>query len=492
MKSYLPILILLLIFTHTGFCQSNKITFSLPEVLSRGLSIAIDLKLQTSQREMAQMENNLFDERQKPNFFLNGVVPNISRAIESRPLPDGRDAFVNRSTMYNSIGFAADYRLPGNYGTFTADTRIQRLDILRTNTLPYSRNYFFTPIKIGYQYTPFQFDERNWEKEQLRIFSTEMTLEKSNIREQVVLQIVTLYCQAFESQRSLEILSEAIINNDSLYQIQSRLFDIGIVNKIEILRLEAEKKRLLENKLELESVRTGRLIQLNEFLGLSETNLIQVSLEEPSLPLPDELTLLQVYTAFDQNSHFNYQNYAILRDAESEIERINQNKDYSIALSASAGANNSSGDIGMLLTGIQDQENLGITFSVPLNGYKERRISGAIAKEQYDQRSLSIELEKEDIKRELSSLQANYVLLQKRLTNLTERIAKSKEIYSLSKREYLNGLVTLTDLNAATRQLIDDTNNENLIKLQLMKTYCLIRSICLYDFLSNNSLVKAI
>ena len=84
---------------------AQKDTFYLDykEAIHLVLANSMDLKLAKSQL----LENKYAQEQYalslKPSVNLDAITPNLSRSIEARPLPDGRDAFVNRSTMYNSI-----------------------------------------------------------------------------------------------------------------------------------------------------------------------------------------------------------------------------------------------------------------------------------------------------------------------------------------------------------------------------------------------------
>ncbi|GLR17869.1 TolC family protein [Portibacter lacus] len=489
MKTFLASF-LFLISSIILYSQEDTLRISLVEALDKGLSNALEIKAHDLKITEGELNLLKFNESLKPNFYLDGILPNLSRAIESRPLPDGRDAFVNRSTMYNSIGISADYELPGNFGKLTAVSSIQRLDILRTQTLPYSRNYFFTPFKLGYQYSPFQFDETKWERERINILSEKLTLEKSHVREQIISEIIEKYCSTFELQQELEILLEAAENNDRLTQIQSRLYDLGAIGKIEILRLELEKKILTENIEELKSSLTINMIALNEFIQIQAFDNRAIQLMKPNIDLPSDMNTIEVKDAFANNTYFNYKNYALQKDLEAEINRIDQTKDISLSISASGGANNTNTDIDQLLIGMQDQENLGISFSIPLNGYKERKINLEIAKEQYVQQEIIFAQERQDVEMDLESLVTTFNNLKTRLNYVEDRLKQSEEIYLLSQREYLAGAVTLTDLNDARSQMINDSSNQVSLNLDLIITYFKIRSICLFDFVSNTMLVQ--
>jgi hypothetical protein len=109
---------------HMG--QQKEGFFHLDEILQLALVNAPELKLSNSDLRESQLSLKSLQERFKPQVFLNGTLPGLSRSIEPIALPDGRDAFVNRSSMFNRLGLRVSYQLESTGGTIFAESNLDR------------------------------------------------------------------------------------------------------------------------------------------------------------------------------------------------------------------------------------------------------------------------------------------------------------------------------------------------------------------------------
>lgn len=454
------------------------------------LSIRNDVSLDI---QNLQIENNTLEEENRrvenrPKIAFNASLPNLSRSIEARPLPDGRDAFVNRSTMYNRIGFNFEYEIPNSNSVLYGSSTLERLDILRTNTLPYSRNYFFTPIRIGFEHSFFRFNEFQWEKESIRLLNQKLTLEKAYKREIIINEVIQLYLNSYQLQEQMGIVRQTIIDTDSIYKINEKLYDIGLIGKIELLRLTQEQSRLSDQIFDLSARFTELMISMNKYLQIAEGSLNEIVLASPDLEIPDALLYEMVNRSFQNNEYIKQKQLLTLRNYETELQRVIQNRDMRISISASAGANNADPDFDRLLVGMQDQEGLGVSLNIPLTGSRSRIIEQEITMNELEMMKLEQERENLFSTNHLQALVSNYNQLKVQLENIIDRKATSEQIYDLSVTEYLNGTLSLTDLFNAKNNLTDFELRSNTVLNLLFNTYYEIRAICMYDFVEGKEL----
>ncbi|NJL76642.1 MAG: hypothetical protein HC892_18115 [Saprospiraceae bacterium] len=116
----------------------------------------------------------------KPKLtFSASPLPFFNRAIDVITLPDGRDAFVQRSLMRNALSVELQQYVSWTGGTIYANSALQRIDIFGNIK---QRSYFSAPISFGFIQPIFRFDPIAWNKklfpiildESQRIYKEEM------------------------------------------------------------------------------------------------------------------------------------------------------------------------------------------------------------------------------------------------------------------------------------------------------------------------------
>ena len=483
-KYFLFIGILLVAFSSA---QSQVRLFELDEILELAVANAFEIKTSKSLLKENVFQLALQKEERKPQVMLNATLPNLSRSIESRPLPDGRDAFVNRSTMYNNVNVQMDYQLTKTGGTIYARSSLDRLDILKTDQHAHSQNYFYTPISLGFHQPFFEFNELKWRKERNNLLNKELTMQQFSIREDVIQRALLKYINAFQAQLNLDLAKQKVNESDSLLQIKQRLFDIGKANKIEMLSLELElarnKQRLEETQLDWEKYR----IELCDYIGLNRK--ILKGLHPPP---PIQNTIIDLEKALDltlNNVFQQAQFHRRLRESEIEVEKVEKNKGILFDINASLGLNKSSERLNNLVQNLENQQTISLGISIPLTGVRSRRINRDIASEQLFREQMKIQQEKIDLARTVVMDVKSYTLLQKNIDLNKKAMAFSLEIYQLTSQQYLLGNHTITELNIARTR-----RDQELLKyyssiLDAILKYYEIRQSCLYDFVGNHSLI---
>jgi outer membrane protein len=480
-------LMVMIIQSHFIWGQQKEGFFHLDEILQLALVNAPELKLSNSDLRESQLSLKSLQERFKPQVFLNGTLPGLSRSIEPIALPDGRDAFVNRSSMFNRLGLRVSYQLESTGGTIFAESNLDRLDILQTDQLDYSRNYFATPISLGIEQPLFQFNEVRWQKEELTLLNRELTAQQFMIREEVLQNAITLYSTVFVTQLELELAAQKLVETDSLLLIKQRLFDLGQATKVEILRLELElaynQQRLEQAEVDWEAQRQ----ELCDYLELDHTELKGLYPPPPEQSVninPEKARELAMSNAY-LLARFDLR----LRTVQTAIERAEKERGIIFNVRATVGLNNSTDRLEEILQNMSDRQTISLGFTVPLTAAGNRQINREIAQEQLFQEMTDIEVERREITRTVTQDVATYQLLNKNIA-LNERAMKvAQEILDLSRRQYLSGSISFTELNVLTIERDQALLEYYRSILQANLKYHEIRRNCLYDFKTGKSLV---
>lgn len=486
-------LLLFILAVSFNLCHSQYTVITLNEAIEISLQNALELQeidLQLTDNELAEI---LRREQLKPTLAFSAALPSLSRSIEARALPDGRDAFVNRSTMYNRMGLNFEYTVPSTNSVIFGSSSIERLDILRTNSLPYSRNYFFTPLRVGIEHSFFRFNENQWNKEKIQLQNKTLILDKAYRREIIITEVIQLYLEGYQLQQEIGITDKTIFDTDSIYEINKKLYDIGVIGKIELLRLDQEKSRLNDLITDLQGRFRQQMIALNKYLQFeSPSEIYNMKLEEPFRQLPDALVMESVVNIFLQNDYVRHLNFETLRNYETELERTIQSRDIRISFSASAGANNADSELSRLIAGMQDQESLGLSLYVPLTSAKTRKTEQEIALNNLQRAKLEQRKERLISENNVQRLVDSYNQYQIQIQQIQERKKNAQQIYDLAVTEYLNGTLSLSDLFISNNNLTSYELSYNNLLSALLNTYFEIRAICMYDFVEDKSLIMSI
>ncbi|HMQ88790.1 MAG TPA: TolC family protein [Flavilitoribacter sp.] len=458
----------------------DTLVLHLEGVLTLAIEQSIELKIaqsETTEQDAAFQNANL---EFRPQLFFNGTFPNLNRSIESRPLPNGSDAFVNRATMYNGLGFNLNYHLEKIGGLFSLGTSIERLDVFKSDQSDYQRTYFANLFNVNYIQPFFTFNERRWQKERLSLLNLEFKQRYARKREEIIIQAISYFKNCFLSYERLRLARRQIVETDTLLAIKKRLFDIGKSTRTEILRLNLNQRNNEQNeRTELYNWKQAQL-ELIDFLGLDRNKVIL--LIEPGSFQTTNISIDQAMYLAVNNNHIKAAQKRMLREAESNLERARKDKDIRLDLNLSLGLNNSANNLDDLWNPILDREIFSASIKLPVTGWQKYKLRQQIAEEQIEQVTLQQDKERINLSQEAFKLVSNFEFLKLSLVNIEERRKGANEILQVISQQFLQGQASYTDFNVALREREQITLEYFNTLLAIIEQYYQIRSLCMYDF----------
>ncbi len=485
MKNKVQIVSLFVLLAIKSYGQ-DTMHLDLEDVLAMAVSEAIDLKIASSQATEQDYAFQRADLRFKPQLYFEATLPNLNRSIESRPLPDGTDAFVNRSTMYNGIGLDLNYQLEKTGGLLSIRSDIERLDIFKTDQFDKSTTYFVRPLQISYTHPLFTFNDLKWEKERLSLLYLEFKENFARVREDILLEGIDLYNRTYSAQQKVDLSRQKIVETDSLIIIKNRLHALGQTTKTELLRLSLDQKN---NDLDLSQETSAwrqAQIELADFIGIDRS--INIMLADPE---PFQDLSLEVSQAMDlavQNNYIQYHFQRRLRDAEAEQQRAAKTKDIHLDLTASLGLNSTADKLDNLFNPLLDREIFSASIRAPITGYKRYKLASKIAAEAALQEDLEIEKEKQALSRQAFNLVTNFDLMKNTLAARDEARITADEILSITRQQFLLGNATHTEITVANQEREQALMQYYQTLMDIIKQYYEIRRLCMYDFVNDQPL----
>ena len=489
--SYSKILLLLTthVFTFQNLVSQDTLKFTLEEVLTLAIEQSIDLKIaqsETGEQEAAFQNANLAFQ---PQLFLDATLPNLNRSIESRPLPNGSDAFVNRSTMYNGIGLDLTYQVEKTGGLLSLGSNVERLDVFKSDQSAYQRTYFINPINLSYIQPLFTFNERRWQKERLSLLYLEFKERYARTREEIIIEAIGLFQKNYLSHQRLQLARRKVVETDSLAAIKTRLFEQGRGTRAEVLRLSLDQKTNQQAVQQEQFNWQQSQMELIDYLGLDRQKVLL--LLEPS---PFQDTYIPIGQAMDlalTNRYVQTTQQRALKEAEAELQMAKKDKDIDLNLSLSLGLNNSAADLENLFNPLLDREIFAASIRMPLTGWQKYKLRQKIAEKQIEQEQLRQIQERTDLSREAFIRVSNFEFLKGSLNNLEERRAVASEILQIISQQFLLGKASYTDLNIASREREQAILDYYDTLLTVIEQYYQIRKLCMYDFVEGKALGKS-
>ena len=471
-------LLLIAGFSFTGSAQVQTLHLTLDDVIRIAREQSIMAIRAKHRFRGSYWEYRTHKAKFRPSLTLEGTLPDLNRSIDKITLPDGSDAFVERSLANYTVSAFLTQNIAPTGGSIFMSSEMQRIDLLRDDET--TTNYLSTPVSIGLRQPIKAHNSFRWERkiEPLKYEAAQKSYVES--LENVNIRAVNYFFDLALAQVNLQIARLNYANNDTLYQIAKGRFNIGTIAENELLQLElaflTSSTDLNEAGIQLEINK----FQLRSFLGYNEN----VDIE---LIVPAEIPELEVDVAQAlEHAHANNPTIIDLQrqllEADASVAEAKAERGLQADLFASFGLTQQSPEIENVYQGTQDQERLRIGLEVPI-------LDWGLAKGRFKMAQSNQEVTRTNAMQDEIDFDQN-VMLQVMQFNLQDdqlRIAAKSDTvaqmrYNVTKQRFYIGKIDVTDLNIALTER-DDATRRYLTALQNYWNYFFnIRRLTLYDF----------
>lgn len=482
------ILITLLIIStqFSVLAQTKTLNLTLPEVIALAQSESPDVLLATTKLTNSYWRYQSFLADYKPRIELDATIPNINRAISAITLPDGQEAFVNRSFMNSTVDLQLQQPITATGGFVFASTGLERIDIFNTSNNPSSKSYLSAPISVGFFQPLFAHNSLKWNKRIQPIAYSESTSEYAEEMEEVAFEAADLFFQVLIAQLNLAAAQKDKENADTLFHISEGRFSVGKIAETELLQIELRAlnadARVAQANLQLQT----NIEELRNHLGIQEAVFFQL---EPPSSIPDFLidaeTALQ-YARLNRSLSKTFERQII--EAERDVDQANKDR-FNINMRGNFGLTQQGVTLGDSYNNLLDQERFSIGVEMPIADWGKTKAEKEIA-------NSNLELTRMSIAQERVNFERSVLIRVQQFDLLRNQVALSKKAYDASikrqvitRKRYLIGKISITDLNiAVTEEEAARTAYIRSIR-DFWMAYFDIRSLTLYDFEKQVSLV---
>ncbi len=418
-----------------------------------------------------------------PQLVLTGTLPNLNRSIQAIVLPDGTQAFVNRSFVNNDLQLGITQNLAATGGTFSLSTALSRIDILGTNNN--TTSYLSTPIFLSVNQPLFQFNNLLWEKRIQPLIFQESEKKYKEDLEEVSVNTTDFFFSLLNSQIIYQMASRNKSNNDTIYKIAKGRYEMGKIAENELLQLELSAMNSAQQMSQANLDLQTNTLALRNFLGGSNVSTdinLEIPMDIPEFEIDENLAIAQAKQ--NRQAFLGFRRRVL--EAERDVAQARRNQQgVNIGINGSLGFTQSAANLDQAYQNPRDQQLLSVNLRVPILdwGRQKARVQTALANEEVIKATIS--QEELNFEQEILVKTRLFKILRDRLKIGLKSDEIAQKRYDITQARYLIGKISITDLTIALNEK-DQAKRAYIEALRVFwRGYYELRQLTLYDFENN-------
>ena len=398
------------------------------------------------ERYDSQQNIDVFRQQQNLNTFVNVSVNQNIRAT-------GTSVFVNSS--FNRLKNSGDF-----------DTE----------------SYNATPVRIGLIQPLMAFNRFKWEH---KIAPLEYQKAKQKFiyeLQTINLKTVDLFFNWALANKKVDIAKENKQSAEKLFKIGKRRYDLGAIERDDVLNLELDvyngNTNLTQNEQALDKAEAALKLFLRDELP-----------NDTAPELPELISDLQIDIAEATNlANVNNPNIIDLKlrqvEALRDLDKAIKDNRFDLSVTASYGLNQQSNTFRDAYGNLLDQQMVSINFSIPILDWGERK--GKIKTARMNKDVVDIELQQDEDKFKQDIIQKTIDFnIQKELVDGALRTSEiARESYKITEKRFLSGRIDLLNLTSSRKAWQSATERYIQSLLNYWKLYYQVQQLTLYDFMN--------
>jgi len=418
-----------------------------------------------------------------PTLSIDGTIPSYNRSINRITLPNGEDTFVSQNQAYSNLNLGIRQNVSATGGILSLGSSLDRIDVFGNIR---QTNYSSVPVSISYLQNTIGFNSFKWQKKTEPIRFESAKRELSTNMQQIGLQTVSNYFNMIATQTQRSLSKQNLANADTLHRIAKDRFKLGTVSQSELLQLRLNvlnaQNRVLEDSISYVLAQQ----QFSTYLLIDGTNL--------RLEVPEKIAFFEINfkeaLAQAKNNSKTVIDFRLKRlEAEKNVAEVKSESNLKFNVRANFGLSSRAANLQGLLNGLENQQNVSLSFSLPLLDWGFAKTQKLRAEANLAMVKSEIEQQDMQLEHEVTLHVSRWNLHQKNIASAIEAKQIAEENYELEIQRYKSGRISINDLNAAQNQ----KDNASNAYIQSIRTYWdlyyTIGKLTLYNFEKNEKIV---
>lgn len=464
-----------------GLAQRNLITLEMLQ--KEAAQQATEVLIARQNLQNAGLQVDAFRASLKPRLDLVANFPNYFRTSTEVTQDDGTVAFREIELNNSFVGLFASQQIAATGGTISLESRLQRTDNLALDT----KSYNGAPIRLFYRQPILAFNPLKWNRElfPLQVLTTQRELEAA--RAEAALAATERFFDLVSADQERRIAETNKVANERLYSIAEERFELGKINRGDLVQLRLELASAEQNLRRSERLVAAASASIFQLLGKVYGN----ELLEPALPegeVESVITSEKALRLLKDRRPELLRARLTARQAAREVDQVKRDLGPRIDLEAGFGLVRNDLNIGPVYSDPRSERIVSLNLSMPLLDWGERR---ALTKRAKGERALAEEIGRRtemNLTSELMQLLDQWTIVQEELALATKIKDLAEERFLISQESYTLGAIPLTELTLAQRNRDQNTRAYASTLRAYWLTYARLARLTLWDFINNKPL----
>ncbi len=466
----------------TDLAQSQSRMITLEESIELAQKESPDYKTLLNRNQASYWRFRNYQASFLPQLRLNATLPDYSNFIQRITNDSGQDIFVNTNQSRIDGRLSLTQNLPLTGGSFSISSQLERVNVLGTNP---STGYSIVPFSVNYFQNSIFYNPFKWDKRIEPLVYEEAKREFIENMEQISLNTCQRYFGLLKAQIQLKISQNNLSNQDTLFQIAKGRFRMGKIAENDLLQMELA---LLNSR---NSVTTNTIALKRTSQNLARY--LNLDTEQIELSIPKDLDPFEVSTEKAiEEAKSNRKSVIEFRrrrlEAEKEVARVKGSNRLEVNLRANFGISQQGSVFNNLFQDFNRQQNVSVSIGIPIVDWGVSKSRRKLVEASLDLTNTNIEQEQQAFEQEIYLHTLNWANQR----DFLETSKKAQEIsikrYEITKKRYILGKITITDLNLALQE-----KDQSLVRYlnsleKFWVDYYTLRRLTLFDFNKNQKI----
>jgi outer membrane protein TolC len=477
--------LVLILFLATVYSEAQmEKTITLKDMLKLANQNSLDAFKAKRQYAIKYWEYRSFQAKFLPRVDLDVAPLTFTRSLVKRyDVIENVDRFIQQQNLLSFSQVSISQNIIPTGTKVFINSSINRLINYGDNRII---NYSTTPVNIGIEQPLMAFNELKWMNKTALLEYEKAKKDYIYEAQKINLDAIKYFFDWALSTAKVDIAKETKENAERMYKIALKRYEIGAIERDDLLNLELEqftsKTNLLQETQQLQTV----IADLKLFL-------IKEDIDEYKPQLPELISKLKI-SLQEAIQFMNANNPDLLEtaiksiDAQRDLDKVIKENRFDLSITASYGLNQQSDNFRDAYRNFLDQQIVGITFSMPILDWGERK--GFIKTARMTKELADIEIQQtiNDVKRQLVLKVNNFNLQEEQVLAALKSKEISKESFEITQKRFLSGNVDLLRL-LNSRKAWQDATEQYIQSLQQYWTYYYeVQQLTLYSFSDKRTL----
>lgn len=469
-----------------GLTAQDTIAISLTDAINRSVSNSVDAVVARNQYKSSYWGYRTYKAELLPEVTLNSTLPYYSKSYNQFQNTDGTYTYVSNDYSRIDGGLSISQNIPLTGGILSVESSFERLQQYGEGG---STRYMGIPASITLEQPIFGFNRVKWLQRIEPVKYKEAQQKLIGDMEEVSNTAIQYYFNLLLGQINMEIAQQNLKNSEKLYTIAEARRKIGQISENDLLQLKVSLLKAESYLTDAQASLNARMFQLRSFLNYGEDLILKPIIPESLASELPVLSYAQVIALARENNSFTRNIQKRMLEANRDVSQAKADR-WNAKLFVSFGMSGQEDTFSRAFNSNNWRNNqiVNLGIKIPILDWGKGKGKVKIAEAERDVENSRIEKEQMDFNQNVFLRVQNFNSQSKQLELAKETDKIAQQRYNTSIEAFVLGKIDVLNLNDS--QSSKDEARRNYIEqmYQLWSYYYQIRSLTLYDFISDREI----